>query len=63
MGADALATLKADLKAACNETGAYPKELKSNIQVDTVNDILRFAGICEKVLPESKVYKITAITD
>ena len=58
-----LSTLKMALKAACNETGAYPKELKSNIQVDTVNDILRFAGICEKVLPESKVYKITAITD
>ena len=63
MGADALADLKAALKAACNETGAYPKELKSNIQVDTVNDILRFAGIREKVLPESKVYKIAAITD
>lgn len=53
-----LSTLKMALKAACNETGAYPKELKSNIQIETVNDILRFARITETVLPERKVFDI-----
>lgn len=55
---DALKILKEELKAACNETGAYPKELKSNIQIDTVNDILLFAGIHEVVLPEIRRFEI-----
>lgn len=56
--ADALKELKKSLKEACNETGAYPKELKSNIQIDTINDILKFAGINEKILSERKVFDI-----
>ena len=56
---DALKALKEELKAACNETGAYPKELKSNIQIDTVNDILLFAGIHEIVSPEIRRFEIT----
>ena len=54
---EAVKTLKESLKAACNETKAYPKEFKSNIQLDTVNEILRFAGIHEKVY-KSTVYDI-----
>lgn len=53
-----LKQLKEALKSACNETMAYGKELKSNIQIDTVNDILRFADITERVLPERKVFDI-----
>lgn len=56
--AAALRLLKELLKSACNETGAYPKELKSNIQLDTINDILKFAGISEHILPERKVFDI-----
>lgn len=56
--ADSLKELKKSLKEACNETGAYPKELKSNIQIDTINDILKFAGINEKILSERKVFDI-----
>ncbi len=54
--ADSLKELKKSLKEACNETTAYPKELKSNIQIDTINDILAFAGINEKILPERKIF-------
>lgn len=57
-GFDDLSVLKTALKAACNETKAYSKELKSNIQIETVNEILRFASISEKLLPERKVYDI-----
>ena len=56
--AEALKDLKKKLKEACNETGAYGKELKSNIQIDTINDILKFAGITERILPERKVFDI-----
>lgn len=54
--AEALKELKKSLKDACNETSAYPKELKSNIQIDTINDILAFAGIKERILPERKIF-------
>ncbi len=54
---EAVKILKESLKAACNETKAYPKEFKSNIQLDTVNEILRFVGIHEKVC-KSMVYDI-----
>jgi hypothetical protein len=33
--------------------------LKSNIQIDTVNDILLFAGIHEIVSPEIRRFEIT----
>jgi len=55
---EALKELKKSLKEACNETSAYPKGLKSNIQIDTINDILKFAGINEHVLSERKVFDI-----
>ncbi|MCM1507899.1 MAG: DEAD/DEAH box helicase family protein [Ruminococcus flavefaciens] len=54
--AEALKELKKSIKEACNETSAYPKELKSNIQIDTINDILAFAGIKERILPERKIF-------
>lgn len=56
--ADSLKELKKLLKEACNETSAYPKELKSNIQIDTINDILKFAEINEYILSERKVFDI-----
>lgn len=57
--AQTLKILKEELKTACNETGAYPKELKSNIQIDTINDILLFADINEMVLPEVRKFEIS----
>lgn len=57
-GPSELKVLKEALKSACNETKAYPKALNSNIQIDTINDILRFAGITETVSPERKVHDI-----
>ncbi len=54
----ALKILKEELKTACNETGAYPKELKSNIQIDTINDILEFAGITEHIAQGRKIFDI-----
>ncbi len=53
-----LKSFKEKLKKACNETGAYPKELKSNIQIDTINDILKFAGISEHISKERKIFDI-----
>lgn len=53
---DSLKELKKALKEACNETSAYSKELKSNIQIDTINDILKFAGINERILPERRIF-------
>ena len=58
-----LSTLKTALKAACNETGAYSKEFKSNIQIETVNEILRFAGITETVSSERRVFDILSNCD
>ena len=55
---NALAKLKEDLKSACNETNAYGKVFKSNIQIQTVNDILKFAGIKEYVESERKVFNV-----
>ncbi len=54
--AECLAVLKDELKNVCNETGAYSKELTSNIQIQTVNEILKFAGIEEKILSKIEVY-------
>lgn len=54
----ALKILKEELKTACNETGAYSKELKSNIQIDTINDILQFAGITEHISQGRKIFDI-----
>lgn len=54
----ALKILKEELKTACNETGAYPKELKSNIQIDTINDILEFAGITEHISQGRRIFDI-----
>lgn len=54
----ALKILKEELKTACNETGAYSKELKSNIQIDTINDILEFAGITNRISQGRKIFDI-----
>ena len=57
---DDLRTLKEALKSACNETGAYEKELKANIQIDTINKILKFAGITDTLEPKRRIFEITA---
>lgn len=57
---DDLRTLKEAQKSACNETGAYEKELKANIQIDTINKILKFAGITDTLEPERRIFEITA---
>lgn len=54
----ALKILKEELKTACNETGAYSKELKSNIQIDTINDILQFAEITDRISQGRKIFDI-----
>ncbi len=54
----ALKILKEELKTTCNQTGAYSKELKSNIQIDTINDILEFAGITEHISQGRKIFDI-----
>lgn len=54
----ALKILKEELKTACNKTEAYGKELKSNIQIDTINDILQFAGITEHISQGRKIFDI-----
>ena len=56
-----VAELKENLKSACNETNAYGKVFKSNIQLQTVNEILKFAGIKESIASERKVFDV--ITD
>ena len=53
---NALRSLKESLKTACNETGAYGKELTSNIQIETINKVLQFAGIQGKLSSGRMVY-------
>lgn len=60
-GDEALKELKIKLKEICNSTGAYSKTLDSNIQISTVNDILAFAGINERLNPKRTVYEISKI--
>lgn len=55
--------LKEDLKSACNETNAYGKVLKSNIQLQTVNEILKFADIKESIASERKVFDVVVDSD
>lgn len=57
-GETALKIFKEELKTACNETGAYSKELKSNIQIDTINDILQFAEITDHISQGHKIFDI-----
>ncbi|MDE6088017.1 MAG: hypothetical protein K2G25_06485 [Oscillospiraceae bacterium] len=54
-----LKILKEELKEACNKTRAYPKELKSNIQLETINEILKFADIDETLGKGRKIFDIT----
>ncbi len=52
--------LKNTLMSACNETGAYGKELKSNIQINTINKILKFADIQESLNPGETIFSINS---
>lgn len=56
LGEDDLKELKNQLKMACNETGAYGKTFDSNIQIDTINDILAFADISEHLKPKRIIF-------
>ena len=62
-GEDDFSILKEALKKICNETHVYGKELKTNIQISTVNDILKFAGINESIAPEPKAFKVINNSD
>lgn len=55
-----LSILKEALKSACNETGAYGKELKSNIQIDTINKVLAFAGFKDRLQSGRTVFGINS---
>lgn len=61
--ADALDKLKAALKDACNSTKIYNdgKVISSNIQLNTVNDILKSAGIKFEIKPKIEIYGVTAV--
>ncbi len=52
--------LKNTLMSACNETGAYGKELKSNIQINTINKILKFADIQDSLNPGETIFSINS---
>ena len=52
--------LKNTLMSACNETGAYGKELKSNIQINTINKILKFANIQDSLNPGETIFSINS---
>lgn len=61
--AEALDKLKAALKDACNSTKIYNdgKIISSNIQLSTVNDILKSAGIAYEVKPKIEIYDVSAV--
>ncbi len=61
--AEALDKLKAALKDACNITKVYNdgKTINSNIQLSTVNDILKAAGIMYEVKPKVEIYDVLLV--
>lgn len=58
-----LDSLKAKLKVACNSTKVYNdgKQLTSNIQISTVNDILKAAGIAYEIKAKVEVFNISSV--
>lgn len=60
---EALDKLKAALKDACNSTKIYNdgKTISSNIQLSTVNDILKSAGIAFEIKPKIEIYGVSAV--
>ncbi len=61
--AEALNKLKAALKDACNSTKIYNdgKIISSNIQLSTVNDILKSAGVSYEINPKIEIYGVSAV--
>lgn len=61
--AECLDRLKAELKVACNSTKVYNdgKQLTSNIQISTVNDILKAAGIAYEIKAKVEVFNIASV--
>ncbi|MDD6268832.1 MAG: hypothetical protein PUA84_02070, partial [Oscillospiraceae bacterium] len=61
--AEALDKLKAALKDACNSTKIYNdgKIISSNIQISTVNDILKSAGVSYEIKPKIEIYSVSAL--
>lgn len=61
--AECLDSLKAKLKVACNSTKVYNdgKQLISNIQISTVNDILKAAGIAYEIKAKVEVFNIASV--
>lgn len=50
---EALKDLKSNLRSLCTKSAGYPKEIKGNIQIETVNAILAFAGIPKEICKDS----------
>lgn len=63
MNSVALDNFKTALKDACNSTKAYNngKPISSNIQLSTVNDILKAAEIKYEIKPKVELFNIAAI--
>lgn len=61
--AEALDKLKSELKDACNSTRIYNdgKTISSNIQLSTVNDILKSADIGFEIKPKIEIYSVSTI--
>lgn len=61
--AEALDKLKSELKDACNSTKIYNdgKTISSNIQLSTVNDILKSAGVSYEINPKIEIYDVSAV--
>ncbi|MCM1508356.1 MAG: DEAD/DEAH box helicase family protein [Ruminococcus flavefaciens] len=61
--AESLDKLKSALKDACNSTRIYNdgKTISSNIQLSTVNDILKSAGIGFEIKPKIEIYSVSAV--
>lgn len=61
--AEALDKLKSALKDACNSTKIYNdgKIISSNIQLSTVNDILKSADIEFEIKPKIEIYGVSAV--
>ena len=61
--AECLDRLKAELKVACNSTKVYNdgKQLTSNIQISTINDILKAAGIAYEIKAKVEVFNIASV--
>ena len=53
-----MSLLRSKVAAACNETGAYTKKLEGTIKVDTINTVLKFFEIPERLGHKRETYDV-----